>query len=110
MLDANTGEVLAMVNVPTYNPNNPVNIQGKSRNRSITDVFEPGSTLKPVTAAAALESGLFTPETKIQTAPGAMTIGSATIHDAHTHGILTVSEIIQKIVQYWFGQNGAGAR
>ena len=96
VLDANTGEVLAMVNVPTYNPNNPVNIQGKSRNRSITDVFEPGSTLKPVTAAAALESGLFTPETKIQTAPGAMTIGSATIHDAHTHGILTVSEIIQK--------------
>jgi len=96
VLDAKTGEVLAMANVPTYNPNNPVNIQGKSRNRAITDTFEPGSTMKTVTAAAALESGLYQPETKIQTAPGRMTIGKATIHDAHTHGVLTVSEIIQK--------------
>ena len=96
VLDAKTGEVLAMVNVPTYNPNNPVNIQGKLRNRSITDVFEPGSTLKPVTAAAGLESGQYTPETKIQTAPGYMRIGPATIHDAHPHGVLTVSEVIQK--------------
>jgi len=96
VLDAKTGEVLAMANVPTYNPNNPVNIQGKSRNRVITDTFEPGSTMKTVTAAAALESGHYQPETKIQTAPGRMTIGSATIHDAHVHGVLTVSEIIQK--------------
>jgi cell division protein FtsI (penicillin-binding protein 3) len=96
VLDAKTGEVLAMVNVPTYNPNNPVNIQGKTRNRSITDVFEPGSTLKPVTAAAAIEAGLYAPDTKIQTAPGTMTIGRATIHDAHPHGTLTVSEVIQK--------------
>ncbi len=96
VLDAKTGEVLAMVNVPTYNPNNPVNIQGKTRNRSITDIFEPGSTLKPVTAAAAIEAGLYAPDTKIQTAPGTMTIGRATIHDAHPHGILTVSEVIQK--------------
>jgi cell division protein FtsI (penicillin-binding protein 3) len=96
VLDARTGEVLAMANVPTYNPNNPVNIQGKSRNRAITDVFEPGSTLKPMTAAAALESGKYLPETKIQTAPGYMSIGPATIHDAHPHGILTVAEIIQK--------------
>lgn len=96
VLDAKTGEVLAMANVPTYNPNNPVNIQGKSRNRAITDTFEPGSTMKTVTAAAALESGLYKPDTKIQTAPGRMTIGSATIHDAHAHGVLTVSEIIQK--------------
>lgn len=96
VLDAKTGEVLAMANVPTYNPNNPVNIQGKSRNRAITDTFEPGSTMKTVTAAAALESGLYRSETKIQTAPGRMTIGSATIHDAHAHGVLTVSEIIQK--------------
>lgn len=96
VLDARTGEVLAMANVPTYNPNNPVNIQGKSRNRAITDVFEPGSTLKPMTAAAALESGKYLPETKLQTAPGYMSIGPATIHDAHPHGILTVAEIIQK--------------
>lgn len=96
VLDAKTGEVLAMVNVPTYNPNNPVNIQGKTRNRSITDTFEPGSTLKPITAAAAIEAGLFTPDTKIQTAPGYMNIGRRTIHDAHAHGVLTVSEVIQK--------------
>ncbi|HSI38191.1 MAG TPA: penicillin-binding protein 2 [Methylotenera sp.] len=96
VLDARTGEVLAMTNVPTYNPNNPVNIQGKARNRAITDVFEPGSTLKPVTAAAAIESGKYLPETKIQTAPGYMSIGPATIHDAHPHGVLTVSEVIQK--------------
>ncbi|MBX9675886.1 MAG: penicillin-binding protein 2 [Methylotenera sp.] len=96
VLDAKTGEVLAMVNLPTYNPNNPVNIVGKTRNRVITDVFEPGSTLKPMTAAAAMEFGDFKPDTKIQTAPGHMTIGSATIHDAHPHGVLTVSEVIQK--------------
>lgn len=96
VLDAKTGEVLAMANVPTYNPNNPVNIHGKSRNRAITDVFEPGSTMKTVTAAAALESGKYQPDTKIQTAPGYMSIGPATIHDAHPHGVLTVAEVIQK--------------
>lgn len=96
VLDAKTGEVLAMVNVPTYNPNNPVNIAGKTRNRAITDMFEPGSTMKPITVAAALEKGEYTPETKIQTAPGAMTIGVATIHDAHPHGVLSVAEVIQK--------------
>jgi cell division protein FtsI (penicillin-binding protein 3) len=96
VLDAKTGEVLAMTNVPTYNPNNPVNIQGKSRNRAIVDMFEPGSTLKPITIAAGLESGQYTPETKIQTSPGTLTIGPATIHDSHAHGILSVAEIIQK--------------
>lgn len=96
VLDAKTGEVLAMVNLPTYNPNNPVNIKGKTRNRVITDIFEPGSTLKPVTGAAAMEFGDYTPDTKIQTAPGYMAIGPAMIHDAHPHGVLTVSEVIQK--------------
>ncbi|WP_020182932.1 MULTISPECIES: penicillin-binding protein 2 [unclassified Methylotenera] len=96
VLDAKTGEVLAMVNLPTYNPNNPINIKGKTRNRVITDTFEPGSTLKPVTAAAAMEFGDYTPDTKIQTAPGYMAIGPAVIHDAHPHGMLTVSEVIQK--------------
>ncbi len=96
VLDAKTGEVLAMVNVPTYNPNNPVNIVGKTRNRAITDMFEPGSTMKPITAAAALETGKYQPGTKIQTAPGYMSIGPATIHDAHPHGVLTVAEVIQK--------------
>lgn len=96
VLDAKTGEVLAMVNLPTYNPNNPVNIKGKTRNRAITDIFEPGSTLKPMTASAAMQFGDYTPATKIQTAPGTMTIGPATIHDVHPHGVLTVAEVIQK--------------
>lgn len=96
VLDAKTGEVLAMVNVPTYNPNNPINIQGKTRNRAITDIYEPGSTMKAITVSAALESGKYTPETLIETAPGYMTIGPATIHDAHPHGLMTVSDVIQK--------------
>ena len=96
VLDAKTGEVLAMTNVPTYNPNNPINIQGKSRNRAVVDIFEPGSTMKPMTVAAGLESGQYQPDTKIQTSPGYMNIGPATIHDSHAHGILTVAEVIQK--------------
>jgi cell division protein FtsI (penicillin-binding protein 3) len=96
VIDAKTGEVLAMVNLPTYNPNNPVNIKGKTRNRAITDIFEPGSTMKPVTASAAMEFGSYKPTTTVQTAPGSMSIGPATIHDSHPHGLLTVAEIIQK--------------
>lgn len=96
VLDAKTGEVLAMVNIPTYNPNNPVNIAGKTRNSAIVNIFEPGSTMKPVTAAAAMEFGNYTPETKIQTAPGYLRIGTATIHDAHPNQVLTVSQVIQK--------------
>ena len=96
ILDAKTGEVLAMVNIPTYNPNNPVNIVGKTRNRAVTDTFEPGSTMKPITVSAAMQFGDYKPDTKIQTAPGFMTIGTATIHDSHMHGILTVSQVIQK--------------
>ena len=96
VLDAKTGEVLAMVNLPTYNPNKPINIKGKTRNRAITDIFEPGSTLKPMTASAAMQFGDFTPSTPIQTAPGYMSIGPATIHDSHTYGVLTVAEVIQK--------------
>jgi len=96
ILDAKTGEVLAMVNIPTYNPNNPINIAGKTRNRAVTDTFEPGSTMKPITVSAAMQFGNYKPDTKIQTAPGFMTIGTATIHDSHMHGILTVSQVIQK--------------
>lgn len=96
VLDAKTGEVLAMVNLPTYNPNNPVNMAGRGRNRAIVDIFEPGSTLKPVTAAAALESGHYKYDTQVQTSPGVLRIGPATIHDAHPQGVLTVAQIIQK--------------
>ena len=95
VLDAKTGEVLAMTNIPTYNPNNPVNIKGKTRNRVLTDVFEPGSTMKPVAVSAAMEFGSFKPTTKIDTGSGAMSIGPATIHDAHPHGVITVAQVIQ---------------
>jgi cell division protein FtsI (penicillin-binding protein 3) len=97
VLDVNTGEVLALVNLPTYNPNDRSVLTGAQlRNRVMTDTFEPGSTMKPITVALALETGRVTPETQIQTAPGSMTIGTATIHDAHKHGVLTVAEVIQK--------------
>ena len=96
ILDAKTGEVLAMVNLPTYNPNNPVNIKGKTRNRAITDMFEPGSTMKAVTAAAAMQFGDYKPDTKVQTAPGSLSIGPATIHDTHPQGLITVAQVVQK--------------
>lgn len=97
VLDARSGEVLAMANLPSYNPNNRGKLDPRrTRNRTITDLFEPGSTLKPFTAAVALEAGKFTPETIIQTAPGSFNIGRRTIHDAHPQGALTVSQVIQK--------------
>jgi cell division protein FtsI (penicillin-binding protein 3) len=96
VLDAKTGEVLAMVNLPSYNPNNPINIKGKARNRAITDVFEPGSTLKPITAAAGLQYGGYGATTKIDTGLGYMKIGPATIHDTHPYAELTVSEVVKK--------------
>lgn len=96
VLDAKTGEVLAMANQPTYNPNNPVKMAGRSRNRAVVDIFEPGSTLKPFTVAAAIEAGTVTPGTHIQTAPGYFRVGNATIRDAHPHDVLTVAEVIQK--------------
>ena len=96
VLDAKTGEVLALANVPTYNPNNPRKLAGRARNRAIVDIFEPGSTLKPFTVAAALEAGNFSPDTMIETAPGYMTISRATIRDAHPEGKLSVAQVIQK--------------
>ncbi len=97
VLDCRTGEVLAMAGVPTFNPNNREDMKaGLVRNRAVTDNYEPGSTLKPFTIAAALESGKYAPDTVLQTAPGTLTIGRATIHDAEKSGALTVSQIIQK--------------
>src|SRR5690606_31052860 len=97
VLDAKTGEILALVNLPTYNPNNRSNLAGAQlRNRVFTDTFEPGSTMKPFTAALALEKGKVRFDTQIQTAPGKLTIGPATISDAHPHGVLTVAQVIQK--------------
>ncbi|MFC3684357.1 peptidoglycan D,D-transpeptidase FtsI family protein [Hydrogenophaga luteola] len=97
VLDAQTGEVLALANFPSYNPNKRVNLSGEQlRNRVLTDSFEPGSTMKPFIAALALEKGMVRPTTQIQTAPGRITIGGSTISDAHPHEVLTVNEIIQK--------------
>ncbi|MCX7165621.1 MAG: penicillin-binding protein 2 [Rhodocyclales bacterium] len=97
VLDARSGEILALANLPTYNPNNRVKLVGAQlRNRALTDSFEPGSTMKPFTAALALEKGKVRFDTPIQTAPGKMTIGTATIHDAHMHGVLSVAQVIQK--------------
>ncbi len=97
VLDAQTGEILALANLPSFNPNNRGKLEPKrTRNRVVTDLFEPGSTLKPFTAAVALDTHAFRPETVIQTAPGKLTIGPATIHDAHPGGAMTVAQIIQK--------------
>jgi len=97
MLDVKTGEVLALVNWPSYNPNNRIRVtRDKMRNRALIDTFEPGSTLKPFTIAAALDAGKVRPGSIIDTAPGTLTIGHATIHDAHREGALTVEQVIQK--------------
>ena len=97
ILDVQTGEVLAMVNQPAYNPNNRQQRDGGYyRNRVITDVFEPGSTLKPFTIAAALESGQYTANTLIDTNPGKLKLGQYTIHDSRNYGIINTKTIIQK--------------
>jgi cell division protein FtsI (penicillin-binding protein 3) len=97
VLDVATGEVLAMANVPSFNPNNRERFDPlRARNRAVTDLFEPGSTLKPFTAAVALESGVVRPESVIQTAPGQFAVGNRVIHDAHPQGALTVAQVIQK--------------
>jgi cell division protein FtsI (penicillin-binding protein 3) len=97
VLDAQSGEVLALANFPSYSPAERRNLTGAQlRNRALTDTFEPGSTMKPFIAAWALETGRVTPTTVIQTAPGKMTLTGSTITDSHPHGNLTVSEVIQK--------------
>jgi len=97
VLDTQTGEVLALVNLPSYNPNNRVRLTGAElRNRALTDSFEPGSTMKPFTIALAMEEGKVTFDSPIETAPGKLHIGPATISDSHENGILTVAQVIQK--------------
>ena len=97
ILDAKTGEVLALVNMPDFNPNNRVRVTpAQVRNRSVTDLFEPGSTMKPFTVAAALDDGIVTPTTLVDTGPGVTTIGGWQIHDSHPNGVLTVAQVIQK--------------
>ncbi|MGE0348318.1 peptidoglycan D,D-transpeptidase FtsI family protein [Hydrogenophaga sp.] len=97
VIDTLTGEVLALANYPSFNPNHRQNLSGEQlRNRVLTDSFEPGSTMKPFIAALALEKGLVTPRTPIHTAPGRIMIGGSSISDTHPHDVLTVAEVIQK--------------
>lgn len=97
VLDAQTGEVLALANYPTYNPNNHEHVNMQSmRNRAVTDVFEPGSTMKPFTIAAALDAGKVRPDTLINIQHGVLRIGNKTIHDTHRASSLSVAQVIQK--------------
>ena len=97
VLDAHTGEVLALANYPSYVPDDRRNLTGEQlRNRALTDVFEPGSTMKPFTIGLALETGRVRPDTIIDTNPGRITITGSTISDTHNYGVLTVQGVIQK--------------
>ncbi|SEA99920.1 penicillin-binding protein 2 [Variovorax sp. YR216] len=97
VLDAVTGEVLALANYPSYVPDKRQNLTGEQlRNRALTDVFEPGSTMKPITVATALEAGRIKPQTIIETSPGRYSLGGFTISDTHNYGSLTVEGVIQK--------------
>ena len=97
VIDVVTGEVLALANYPSFDPAERRNLSGAQlRNRALTDTFEPGSTMKPFIAAWAIETGRVSAGTPIATAPGSITITGSTIRDAHPHGVLTVSEVIQK--------------
>lgn len=97
VLDAVTGEVLALANYPSYMPDKRKNLTGELlRNRAVTDTFEPGSTMKPITVAMALEAGRVTPQTLIDTGPGRYAIGGFNITDKHNYGTLTVEGVIQK--------------
>jgi cell division protein FtsI (penicillin-binding protein 3) len=100
VLDNSTGEVLAMANQPAYNPND---LRGtgyaRLRNRAVTDLFEPGSTVKPITIAAALETGRFQPEQTIDTSPGWIHVAGKTIKDPRDYGVLSLGGIIAKSSQ-----------
>jgi cell division protein FtsI (penicillin-binding protein 3) len=97
VIDVQSGEVLALANYPSYSPDKRGSLSGAQlRNRALTDTFEPGSTMKPIVIALALERNLVKPETPIQTAPGKLPMGGHVISDAHPHGVLTVNEVIQK--------------
>ena len=97
VVDTRTGEILALENYPSYDPNSRANMDIDAlRNRAVTDIFEPGSTLKPFTIALALEKGKVTPQTMIETGSGKLQIGDALISDSHPNGSLTVQQVIQK--------------
>ena len=97
VMDIKTGEVLALTNYPSYDPSKRTNLTGAQlRNRALTDTFEPGSTMKPFVVTLALDKGIVTPDTLIQTGNGKYQFGSAVITDSHAHGTLSVSQVIEK--------------
>jgi cell division protein FtsI (penicillin-binding protein 3) len=97
VMDIKTGEVLALTNYPSYDPSKRINLTGAQlRNRALTDTFEPGSTMKPFVVTLALDKGIVTPDTLIQTGNGKYQFGSAVITDSHAHGTLSVSQVIEK--------------
>ncbi|MCC5859190.1 MAG: penicillin-binding protein 2 [Ectothiorhodospiraceae bacterium] len=97
LLDATTGEVLAMVNQPAFNPNNRRQMgSGVHRNRAVTDAYEPGSTIKPFTVIAALESGEYQPETELNTHPGTMRVAGHTVRDIRDFGRIDLNTLISK--------------
>lgn len=97
VLDARSGEILAMVNQPAYNPNNRARATPDAlRNRAVTDMFEPGSTIKPLTVAAALDAGLARPGTRIDTAPGTIRVGNKTIRDTRNYGVIDITTVLAK--------------
>ncbi len=99
-LDSHTGEVLAMVNYPVYNPNgDKAGSPDSMRNRAMTDMYEPGSTMKALTLVAALESGRFTPDTIIDTSPGRIRVGPKVYPDPRNYGAITVTRVLQKSSQ-----------
>jgi len=96
ILDVKTGEVLAMVNSPSYNPNNRSDLQPhKLRNRAITDAYEPGSTIKPLAVIAGLEAGVIKPDDIINTSPGWMRLGGRRVSDPINRGELTITQILE---------------
>lgn len=95
--DVRTGEILAMVDQPAGNPNNRSELKGELlRNRAVTDVYEPGSTLKPFAVALGLESGKWTPNTMVNTAPGILKVGRHTVRDVHNYKLIDVTRVISK--------------
>lgn len=97
VMDVNTGEILAMANYPSFNPNAPITSRdGRYRNRAVTDIFEPGSVMKAFSVASALDSGLFSPDTLIDTSPSWLKIDGNIVHDERANGILSVMQIMKR--------------
>ena len=103
MVEVGTGAILAMANLPSYNPNDILNSDG-ARNRAVTDRYEPGSTIKPFTALAALSSGQYEPDTTIDTAPGYFQVGGKLVEDPVNRGTITLTEALQKSSQVGFAK------